>query len=189
MKKLAIFASGSGTNAEAIARYFHSHPEVEVALIVTNRQSAPVTERAKRLGIPCLYFPKEEWRTGENVLEALQERHIDFIALAGFLAMVPAPLLDAFPQKIVNIHPSLLPKYGGKGMHGDHVHEAVIANGESQSGITIHYINDRCDEGAIIQQYTCPVLPTDTPADLAARVHELEYKHFPKAIETLMLSK
>lgn len=186
MKKIAIFASGDGSNAENIANYFHDNPEIEVSLIVTNRKAARVTERAARLGIPCLYFPKEEWGQGTQVLNALRERDICFIVLAGFLAMISNALLDAYPQRIVNIHPSLLPKYGGKGMHGDHVHEAVINNHETQSGITIHYINELCDQGTVISQHVCPVYPDDTPDTLAARVHALEYLHYPQVIASLL---
>lgn len=186
MKKIAIFASGSGTNAENIVRYFTGHPEIEVSLIVTNRKGAGVVERAERLGVLCLYFPKEEWADGKKVMEAMREHRVDMIVLAGFLAMVPNALLEAYPERIINIHPSLLPKYGGKGMYGKHVHEAVVANHETESGITIHHVNAQIDSGATIAQFRCPVLTDDTPDTLAERVHALEYAHFPKEIERLL---
>ncbi len=189
MKKIAIFASGSGTNAENIVKYFQGHPEIEVSVIVANRKAAGVVERAERLGMPCLYFPKEEWASGENVLKAMRERDIDLIVLAGFLAMIPNALLEAYPDRIINIHPSLLPKYGGKGMYGDHVHQAVIANHETESGITIHYVNAHIDSGAPIAQFSCPVLPDDTPATLAARIHSLEYTHYPPIIAHLLITR
>lgn len=140
-------------------------------------------ERAKKYRIPTFVFNREEFRNPDKVFRQLQEQEIDFIVLAGFLWLMPSFITAAWPNKIVNIHPALLPAYGGKGMYGHHVHEAVIAAGEKESGITIHYVNDHYDQGAIIFQAKCPVLPTDTPDDLAARVHELEYRHFPRVIE------
>ena len=187
-KNIAILASGSGTNAENIIRYFQEKGSACVGLVLTNRQNAFVLERAKRLGVPCRCFAKGDWESGEAILSMLQEYNIDFVVLAGFLARVPDAILHAYPNKMINIHPSLLPKFGGKGMYGDRVHEAVIAAGERESGITIHYTNEHYDEGAIICQEKCPVLPGDAPDDLAQRIHKLEYEHYPKVIERLVVA-
>ena len=188
-KNIAIFASGSGTNAENIIRYFQENDLIRVALVLSNRSDAYVLERAHRLQVPSEVFLKEDWVSGEQILALLHEYHIDFIVLAGFLVRVPERLLHAYPDKIINIHPALLPKYGGKGMYGDRVHEAVVAAGEKESGITIHYINEHYDEGNTIFQATCPVLPTDSPDDVAKKVHALEYEHFPKIIEQVLNNK
>ncbi len=186
MTNIAIFASGSGTNAENIARYFKSHPSVKVALVLSNRPQAYVLKRAENLGIPAVTFNRGQFYNSDYVLQKLREYDIGFIVLAGFLWLVPKYLIDAFPRKIVNIHPALLPKYGGKGMYGDRVHRAVLEAGEKQTGITIHYVNERYDEGDIIFQATCPVLPGDTVETLARRVHQLEYEHYPRIIERLI---
>jgi phosphoribosylglycinamide formyltransferase-1 len=184
---IAILASGSGTNAENIIRFFQEkNSNSQVNLVITNRRQAVVRERAARLSVPSLYFAKEEWERGDAVLAALQEYGIDWIILAGFLLRVPESILNAYSDKVINIHPALLPKYGGKGMYGDRVHEAVIAAGEKESGITIHYVNAQYDEGAIICQAKCPVLPEDTPHTLAQRIHLLEYAYFPKTIEEVI---
>ena len=188
-KKIAVLASGSGTNAENIIRYFREKSSACVALFLTNRQNAFVLERSRGLEVPCFYFPKSDWENGEAILSVLREHDIDFVVLAGFLARVPDLILHAYPNKMINIHPSLLPKFGGKGMYGDRVHEAVIAAGEEESGITIHYTNEHYDEGAIICQVKCPVLPEDTPDDLAHRIHALEYDTYPKVIEKLLESE
>lgn len=188
MKKIAIFASGSGSNAENIIRYFAQKPEICIKKIYCNVPDAYVLERAKKYNIPTVVFNREEFRNPEKILRQLQQEEIDFIVLAGFLWLIPACFTTAYPNRIVNIHPALLPAYGGKGMYGHHVHEAVIAAGEKESGITIHYVNEHYDSGAIIFQAKCPVLPTDTPDTLAARVHELEYDHFPRVIEETILS-
>lgn len=182
-EKIAIFASGSGSNAENIIQYFAQKPQFCVKSVFCNVPDAYVLERAKKYRIPTFVFNREEFRNPDKVFRQLQEQEIDFIVLAGFLWLMPSFITAAWPNKIVNIHPALLPAYGGKGMYGHHVHEAVIAAGEKESGITIHYVNDHYDQGAIIFQAKCPVLPTDTPDDLAARVHELEYRHFPRVIE------
>jgi phosphoribosylglycinamide formyltransferase-1 len=187
-KNIAIFASGSGTNAENIIRYFREKGSACVGLVLTNRQNAFVLERARSLDVPCAYFAKSDWESGEAILSMLREHNIDFVVLAGFLARVPDNILHAYPNKMINIHPSLLPKFGGKGMYGDRVHEAVIEAGEKESGITIHYTNEHYDEGAIICQEKCPVLPEDTPDELAHRIHALEYEYFPKVIERLVLA-
>ena len=185
-KNIAIFASGSGSNTENIIRYFRENEAIQVSLVLSNRSDAYVLERAHRLGVPCNVFPKEDWMAGDEILAVLQEYHIDFVVLAGFLVRVPDLLLHAYPNKIINIHPALLPKFGGKGMYGDRVHEAVVAAGEKKSGITIHYINERYDEGNIVFQAVCPVLPTDSPEDVAKKVHALEYEHFPRVIERVL---
>lgn len=185
-KKIAILASGSGTNAENIIRYFSEKGSDCVSLVLTNRQNAFVLERAKGLNVPCAYFGKSDWENGEAIISMLQEYHIDFVVLAGFLARVPDNILHAYPNKMINIHPSLLPKFGGKGMYGDRVHEAVIAAGEKESGITIHYTNEHYDEGGIICQQKCPVMSDDTPDSLAHRIHALEYEFYPKVIDELL---
>ncbi len=186
MKNIAIFASGAGTNAENIAEYFSKNEKINVALVVSNRLKAGVHERAARLHIPSITFSKTDFEDGGSVIEILQEYHIDLVVLAGFMNKISNPVMQAFPEKIVNIHPSLLPKYGGKGMYGMHVHEAVVAAGEKESGITIHYINEHYDEGTVIFQTSCELLPTDTPEDVAAKVHALEYAHYPRVIERLL---
>ena len=185
-KNIAIFASGSGSNTENIIRYFRKSEAIQVSLVLSNRSDAYVLERAHRLGVPCNVFPKEDWMAGDEILAVLQEYHIDFVVLAGFLVRVPDLLLHAYPNKIINIHPALLPKFGGKGMYGDRVHEAVVAAGEKESGITIHYINEHYDEGNTVFQTACLVLPTDSPEDVAKKVHALEYEHFPRVIERVL---
>ncbi len=185
-KNIAIFASGSGTNAENIIRYFKENDSVTVSLVVSNKADAYVLERAAQLGVPARVFAKADWATGEAVLACMREYQVDFIVLAGFLLRVPEVLLHAYPEKIINIHPALLPKFGGKGMYGDRVHESVVAAGEKESGITIHYIDEHYDEGSVIFQAVCPVLPEDAPDDVAKKVHALEYEHFPKVIERLL---
>lgn len=189
MKKIAIFASGSGSNAENIIQYFAQKPQFCVKSVFCNVPDAYVLERAKKYRIPSFVFNREEFRNPDKVFRQLQEQEINFIVLAGFLWLMPSFITAAWPNKIVNIHPALLPAYGGKGMYGHHVHEAVIAAGEKESGITIHYVNDHYDQGAIIFQAKCPVLPTDTPDDLAARVHELEYRYFPQIIAETILKQ
>ena len=186
MINIAIFASGSGSNAENIADYFKGSTEIGVTLILSNKQDAYVHERAKKLGIPSFTFTKAEFADGTEILGILREYEIDFIVLAGFLLKVSKSLLEAYPRRIVNIHPALLPKHGGKGMYGDRVHQAVLDAGETESGITIHYINEHYDEGSIIFQAICKVEPGDNSETLAARVHALEYAHFPCVIEAVL---
>lgn len=185
-KNIAIFASGAGTNAENIIRHFDKKQSARVRLVVSNRQEACVLGRAQALGVPCRVFLKPEWEAPEKILDVLREYEIDFIVLAGFLLRVPDLFLHAYPNKIINIHPALLPKFGGKGMYGDRVHEAVVAAGERETGITIHYINEHYDEGDVVFQAKCLVLPGDTPADVAKKVHALEYQYFPIVIERLV---
>lgn len=185
-KNIAVLASGNGTNAENIIRYFQDSESVHIGLVLTNRETAFVMERARCLNVPSVYIPKEEWKEGMSVLALLRDRKIDFIVLAGFLARVPDCILHAYPNKIINIHPSLLPKFGGKGMYGNRVHEAVVAAGEKESGITIHYINEHFDEGKIIRQYKCPIWPGETAEQVAEKVHALEYEYYPQVIAELM---
>lgn len=187
-RNIAIFASGNGTNAENIIKYFSGNKDIKVKIVMANKADAFVLERAHRLGIPTLYINREQWADATHILTLLHEQQIDFIVLAGFLARIPDALLHAYPNRIVNIHPSLLPKFGGKGMYGNKVHEAVVAAGETESGITIHYLNEHYDEGQIIAQYRCPVIPNDTPQDVASRVHALEYEYYPKVIEQLLMT-
>lgn len=183
MKRIAILASGNGSNAENITRYFSENTSVRIVLICSNNPRARVHERAARLGIPSLSFSNADFADGVSVLKSLSEAKIDFIVLAGFMNKIPDVMLQAYPEKIINIHPALLPRHGGKGMYGMHVHEAVIAAGDKVTGITIHYINSRYDEGRIIFQAQCPVLPGDSALEIAARVHALEYVYYPQVIE------
>lgn len=182
MKKIAIFASGSGSNAENIITTLANNPDIRVDSVFFFFFYAYVLERAKKLQIPAFVFNRQELNDPAHVLGQLRERQIDFIVLAGFLWLMPSAITAAYPDRIVNIHPALLPAYGGKGMYGARVHEAVIAAGEKQSGITIHYVNERYDEGNIIFQARCDITPEDTPDTLAQKVHALEYKHFPHVI-------
>lgn len=186
MKNVAIFASGSGTNAENIARYFSKSETVKVAVVLSNNKNVGVHARVNNLGIPSFVFSREEFVVGTPVLAKLAEYQTDLIVLAGFMNKISDALLKAYPGKIINIHPALLPKHGGKGMYGMHVHEAVVAAGDKESGITIHYINENYDEGDIIFQATCPVSPSDTPDEVATKVHALEYAHYPHVIEDLL---
>jgi phosphoribosylglycinamide formyltransferase-1 len=186
MKKIAIFASGSGTNAQRIIEYFSLFPDIKVDLVLSNNAGALVLERANNLNVDSMVFSRDEFYNSLKILEALQKRNIIFLVLAGFLWMVPGYLLESYPDCIINIHPALLPKYGGKGMYGTRVHEAVLASGDNESGITIHYVNEKYDEGQIIFQAKCPVIPGDSPETLAARVHQLEYRHYPEVIEKLL---
>ena len=186
MKKIAVFASGSGTNAENIVRYFANNQHVTVALVVSNNPQAGVHARVNQLGIPSMTFTNKELAEGDEIVKILAECQVDWIVLAGFLKMIPQTILNAYPGRIINIHPALLPKHGGQGMYGMRVHESVVAAGDTESGITIHYINEKYDEGQQIFQARCPVWPSDTPDDVAAKVHALEYKHYPKVIESLL---
>lgn len=186
MTSIAIFASGEGTNAQKLIDHFKSGNIARVALIVTNNPNAKVIERAKHSMVPCLLIDKNSFSDPVFFLDELKKHHIDFIVLAGFLWLLPPYLTKTFPDKIINIHPALLPKYGGKGMYGDNVHKAVIANKETESGITIHYVNERYDEGEIILQAKCEVDKTDTPGTLAQKIHVLEHEYYPKTIEKLL---
>jgi len=187
MKKVALFASGSGSNAQNIAEYFKASSKGKVNIILSNNSEAFVLERAVKLGIPTYIFTREIFYNTTEIVKVLRAAETDFIVLAGFLWLVPDYLIRAFPNRIINIHPALLPKYGGKGMYGSKVHEAVIQNQERESGITIHYVNEQYDEGSVIFQARCIVKPDDTPESLAERVHQLEYDHYPKIIEKLLI--
>lgn len=186
MKRIAIFASGSGSNAEKIGEYFANRNDVQVTLILTNNPQAGVIQRARKLHIPVVIFDRTIFYETDQILELLVNNKIDLIVLAGFMMLIPAKLVEAFPDRMVNIHPALLPKYGGKGMYGSFVHEAVVANKEKESGITIHFVNQHYDEGNIIFQTSCEVLETDSPDDVADKIHVLEHKHFPKIIDEVL---
>ena len=186
MKKIAILASGSGSNAENIHDYFKNRNDVEITLILTNNPTAFVIERAKKLNIKCILFNKNQFSETDEIVTELQREEIDLVVLAGFLWLIPQNLIEAFPSKIVNIHPALLPAYGGKGMYGSKVHEAVIENNEDVSGITIHYVNEKYDEGETIFQVATEIKSKDTPESLAQKIHALEYEHFPKVIERII---
>ena len=183
---LAIFVSGSGTNCENIIRYFSGSDSVSVALVVSNRPDAYALVRAEKLGVPTAVVPKAQLNDPEVMLPLMRRYDIGFIVLAGFLPLVPDFLIDAFPRRIVNIHPALLPKYGGKGMWGHHVHEAVKAAGETETGITIHYVTPVCDSGEIIAQFRTALSPEDTPETIADKVHALEMSHFPEVLADLI---
>lgn len=183
MKNLAIFASGEGTNAENIIRYFENSGTAKVTLLVYNRKEAGARLRAERLGVRTEYIPKSMFGDSEKVLATLREANTDIIVLAGFLLFVPEYLLETYHNRIINIHPSLLPLHGGKGMHGIHVHEDVLACGDKETGITVHVADAQLDHGCVLFQAKCPVERGDTPEDVAARVHKLEYAYFPEVIE------
>ncbi len=181
--KLAIFASGSGSNAEQIIKHFQGHPRIQVSSICTNNAKAGVISRAHKYGVPVKVLTRAQFYENNHVGRVLQNMGIDAIVLAGFLWLVPSPLIDQFPGRIINIHPALLPKYGGAGMYGMHVHRAVIEAQETESGITIHEVNEKYDEGRVVFQATCSVAPEDTPESLVKKIHALEHQHFAKVIE------
>ncbi|MPM94555.1 Phosphoribosylglycinamide formyltransferase [bioreactor metagenome] len=185
--KIAIFASGSGTNAENIIKYFRNNSLCEVSLLLCNKKDAYVIERAKQFNVSSIIFTKSQFEESSFIDDLLSEKGIEYIILAGFLLKIPERLLNKYPKKIINIHPALLPKYGGKGMHGMHVHEAVIAAGEKESGITVHIIDADYDKGETIFQAKCTIEKEDTPEMLASKIHELEQRYFPEAIENYIL--
>lgn len=185
--RLAILGSGNGTNAQQISEHFANHQQVEVNCIIYNKKDAYIAQRAKNLGIDAQYFGRADFYDSSAVLDYLKERHIDWVILAGFLWLVPQNLLEAFPNRIINIHPALLPNYGGKGMYGHHVHEAVVANRETESGITIHLVDQHYDRGTILFQAKCQLSPEDTADSLAQKIHLLERDYFPKVIEETVL--
>jgi phosphoribosylglycinamide formyltransferase-1 len=187
MRNIAIFASGSGTNAENIIRYFSNKNSAKVSFVLSNKRQALVLKRAEALNIPATFFDHNDFYVTGVVLDYLASYKIDFIVLAGFLWLVPGNIIEKYQGRIINIHPALLPGYGGKGMYGDAVHRSVIANHDPESGITIHYVNKMYDEGDIIFQARCRVDPDETPESLAQKVHKLEYIHFPRIIEDLVL--
>ena len=182
MKNIAIFASGNGTNAENIGRYFANSDKVKVAVVLSNNRHVGVHARVHLLHIPSFVFSREEIVEGTPIIAKLKEYRIDLIVLAGFMNKISNVLLEAYPHRIINIHPALLPKHGGKGMYGMHVHDDVVACHDTESGMTIHYIDDHYDQGDIIFQAKCPVLPDDTAEDVATKVHALEYAHYPHVI-------
>jgi phosphoribosylglycinamide formyltransferase-1 len=183
LKKLAIFASGSGSNAENICNYFAESSNVEVVLICTNKQDALIVKRAKKLNIPVLVFTKYELNNFIDLHKKLQSIGVDVVILAGFLLKVPSKMIDSYPNRIINIHPSLLPKYGGKGMYGNNIHKAVIENKETESGISIHFVNQNYDEGELILQERCAISSDESVETLTQKIRELEYSYFPNAIE------
>jgi phosphoribosylglycinamide formyltransferase 1 len=184
MKNLVIFASGNGTNAENLIRYFKGHAQINIHSIITNKEHAGVIDKAQALNIPTHYFSNETFKSSpEIVLQHLKSMQIDGIVLAGFLLLFPAIIIEQYPNKIINVHPALLPKYGGKGMYGMHVHKAVIAHNEKESGISVHYVNEKYDEGTIILQAKCDIAPSDTALDLVKKINALELEYLPKAIE------
>lgn len=185
IKRIALFASGSGSNVENIISYFQDSKRFCFPVIISNKEDAYVHERAKKLGVQSVFFRKSDFETGEDVLNLLHKYDIDAVVLAGFLLKVPELIINAFPDRIINIHPALLPKFGGKGMYGDRVHQAVRASGDFESGISIHFVNKHYDDGNIIFQAKCVIEHTDSYEDIARKVHELEYEHFPKVIEML----
>ena len=186
MIRIAIFASGSGTNAEKIIQYFEKSDTVIVSKVYSNKKGAGVFARCEGLNVPCVWFSREDFFEGISLLQDVQN-HADFVILAGFLWKVPLNFIEAFPNKMINIHPALLPKYGGKGMYGMHVHHAVKANCETETGITIHFVNENYDEGSIIFQAKTGITSKDSAEDIANKIHELEYAYFPKIIEETVL--
>jgi phosphoribosylglycinamide formyltransferase-1 len=187
MKKIVVFASGSGTNAENVIKYFSDRNTGNVVAVFTNNANAKVIERAKKWEVSTIIFPKDDLNSGK-VLQNLNSFQPDLIVLAGFLLKFPENIIEAYPNQIINIHPALLPKFGGKGMYGMHIHKAVVENNEKETGITIHYVNENYDEGNIIFQQSVDLLETDTADNVAAKIHALEQKHFPEEIEKLLLT-
>ena len=188
MTNIAIFVSGSGTNCENIIRHFTDSKDVKIALVLSNRSDAYALVRAEKYNIPAVVLPKTDFYKEEQLLGLMQTYAIDFIVLAGFLLMIPDFLIHAYNRRMVNLHPALLPKFGGKGMYGHHVHEAVKAAGETETGMTVHWVSSICDGGEIIAQYRTPINPEDTPDDIAAKEHILEQKYFPTVIEQVLQS-
>ncbi len=186
MVNIAIFASGSGTNAENLVKYFSAKSSVKVVLIAANSSKAYVLERAKKMNIPSMIFNKEDLCNNNKVLNTLFDLKVDYIILAGFLWLMPKTIIDRYPNRIINIHPALLPKYGGKGMYGMNVHHAVVENKEKESGITIHFVNEHYDSGDIIFQATCEIEENDTPEILAQKIHALEYEYFPIVVDKII---
>lgn len=186
MKNIAIFASGSGTNAQNIIEYFKDDSSIGINRIYSNKENAYVLNRAKNFNIPTYIFNKNEFYNTDKVLNQLQKDKTDLIVLAGFLWLIPKNILKSYPNKVVNIHPALLPNYGGKGMYGSFVHEAVINANEKESGISIHFVNEKYDEGEIVFQTRCTIEKNETPDSLAAKIHALEHKHFPKVIGKIL---
>ena len=189
MKKIAIFGSGSGSNAENICNYFGESADIKVVLMCTNRKSAFIVKRAKNLNIPIVYTTKADLENFINIHKVMKNYDVDYIVLAGFLLKIPAEMVESYPNRIINIHPALLPNFGGKGMYGANVHKAVLANNEKESGITIHFVSQKYDEGKIILQKCCVVSKNDTLEGLEKKIHDLEFRYFPKTIEQIILHK
>ena len=189
VQRVAIFASGNGSNFQRITEYFASNAEVEIAVLYSNRPRAFALERAANLSIPAVVFDREQFYNTSDILNDLHSRHIDWIVLAGFLWLIPNCILQAYQGRILNIHPALLPKHGGKGMYGMRVHTSVVLAGDKESGITIHLVNEQYDEGQVIFQARCAVLPDDTAYDVARKIQQLEYTHFPRVIAELLAKK
>jgi phosphoribosylglycinamide formyltransferase-1 len=187
-QRVAIFASGNGSNAEEIIKYFQDHSSIEVVLLLSNNPQAKALERASKFNIPVRIFDKTQFRDSDEVILWLKEFQVTHIVLAGFLWLIPKNLIQVFPKRIINVHPALLPKFGGKGMYGIKVHEAVKLSGAKETGITIHSIDENYDEGEVLFQTSCEVLLTDTPQQIAAKVNQLEYKHYPEVIEQWIIS-
>lgn len=185
-KKIVVFASGSGSNAENIIRYFHDSGAAEVVSVMSNKPNAKVLERAKKLNVTALYFDRAAFYNSNEVLHILEDVNPDLIVLAGFLWLFPSSILEKFPNKVINLHPALLPKFGGKGMFGSNVHQAVLDNKEKETGITIHYVNEKYDDGQIIFQKAFPISSEETLTSLTEKIHELEHRHFPEVIENLL---
>ena len=188
-KKIAILASGSGTNAENLIQYFKNSEEVSIELILSNKSDAYVLQRAKKHHVKSFVFSKNDFNNETGLLKILQNHDIDYVILAGFLLLVPLHIIKYYPNKIINIHPALLPKYGGKGMYGNHVHKTVVENKEIESGITIHLVNEKFDDGKILFQQKCEVNSLDTADSLAAKIHTLEYAYFPEVVENYILKR
>lgn len=189
MTRLGIFVSGNGTNCESLIRHFAGSPDVVTALVLSNRPDAYALVRARNHGVPTEIVPRKDFLNPDILMPLLRKYQIDFIVLAGFLVVVPDFLIDAYPGKIINLHPALLPKFGGKGMYGHHVHEAVKAAGERETGMTVHYVSSEVDGGKIIAQFSTPISPEDTPEDVAAKEHVLEMEHFAQVVDDLLHGK
>ena len=188
MFNIAIMASGNGSNAQNFINYFRVHLEINIALIISDNPKAHVLERAKNERVPAEIIEKKKWNDEIYVMDIFKKYNINFIVLAGYLSLIPPYLIKAYPNKIVNIHPALLPNYGGKGMYGLKVHEAVIAAGEVKSGISIHFVNEEYDKGGVVFQTSCYVSPNETPESLAKKIHKLEHEHYPRVVEGLLES-
>lgn len=187
MKKLAIFGSGGGSNAENICVYFNNSSDIKVVVMCTNKKDAFITERAKKLNIPMVFTSKNELENFDDLAKILAKYKVDYIILAGFLLKIPSKMIEQYPNKIINIHPALLPKYGGKGMYGENIYKAVLENKETQTGITIHLVNQNYDEGKIIKQYACDVSKTENLSSLKSKIHKLEFSNFPQTLEKYIL--
>ncbi|MBW4725277.1 phosphoribosylglycinamide formyltransferase [Prevotella nigrescens] len=186
MVNIAIFVSGSGSNCENIIQYFQHNKQVHIALVVSNRSDAYALVRAKKLNVPTAVLPKADFNNKDKVLKLMADYRIDFIVLAGFLLMIPDWLISVYQRRMINLHPALLPKFGGMGMYGHHVHEAVRKANETETGMTVHWVSTVCDGGEIIAQFRTPITPDDTPGDIAGKEHILEMEHFPRVIETIL---